>query len=605
MQKNDVIQNEEGSILRILKIEKEMILVINCINQEMPFWMSTDEMQGYKKIEQFEREYEISERQKADAQRRYTMISEILSVISSENKRITEIRRASEEYGISKQTIRRYLWIYLVAQDIRALAPASNRREKILSAQEKNMRWALNKYYYTSMKHSLRTAYTLLLKSKYCDMEGNLESRYPSFYQFRYFYRKTKKIQNEIISREGIKAYQKDNRPLIGGSVQAYAPAPGVGMFDATVCDIYLVDDERRIVGRPILTACVDAYSGLCCGYCLTWEGGVYSLRNLMLNIVEDKVCHCKRFGISITSDMWPSHQMPARFITDKGSEYCSDTFSQLAELGVILTNLPAYRPDLKGPIEKFFDTIQGYFKSYLKRKGVIEPDYQQRGARDYRLDACLTMYEFEQIILYCIVYYNSKRILENFQYDKTMLETEIRPYSNEIWKWGLKLEGCNLIEVDKVKLMKTLLPRTTGRFTRYGLKVNRIRYYNPDYTEQYLKGGTVIVTYNPDDVSNVYVIQDDRYVEFALIENRYKDMSLLQVDEMIRKQRKLIQNEAEEKLQAQIELASHIQTIAELARAEKSPKGIKQIRQNRKNARLNSHKDLEKEARRDGYRNS
>lgn len=49
--------------------------------------------------------------------------------------------------------------------------------------------------------------------------------------------------------------------------------------------------------------------------------------------------------------------------------------------------NLPAYRPELKGAVEKFFDLVQGNYKKHLKGKGVIEPDYQERGAHDYRKD--------------------------------------------------------------------------------------------------------------------------------------------------------------------------------------------------------------------------
>ena len=63
----------------------------------------------------------------------------------------------------------------------------------------------------------------------------------------------------------------------------------GIGMFDATICDIYLINDGGNLVGRPILTACIDGYSSLCCGYSLSWEGGVYSLRGLLLNIITNK----------------------------------------------------------------------------------------------------------------------------------------------------------------------------------------------------------------------------------------------------------------------------------------------------------------------------
>ena len=58
-----------------------------------------------------------------------------------------------------------------------------------------------------------------------------------------------------------MKSYERNNRPLLGDGVQEYASHVGVDMFDATVCDIYLVDDSGNLVGRPILTACVDAFS--------------------------------------------------------------------------------------------------------------------------------------------------------------------------------------------------------------------------------------------------------------------------------------------------------------------------------------------------------
>ena len=81
--------------------------------------------------------------------------------------------------------------------------------------------------------------YTLMLKDKYCDSKGELVCEYPSFYQFRYFYRQHKKTQNLLISRNGLKSYQRNNRPLLGDGIQEFAPCVGVGMLDATVCDIY------------------------------------------------------------------------------------------------------------------------------------------------------------------------------------------------------------------------------------------------------------------------------------------------------------------------------------------------------------------------------
>lgn len=153
--------------------------------------------------------------------------------------------------------------------DIAILAPKVRSFDAELTQDEKNMRWALNKFFYTTKKQSLMTACTMMLKEKYCDRVGELIGEYPSFHQFRYFYRKTRNLQNFYISRDGLKSYQRNNRPLVDEGVREFAPAVGVGMLDATICDIYLVNEVGNLVGRPVLTACIDTYSSLCCGFAI------------------------------------------------------------------------------------------------------------------------------------------------------------------------------------------------------------------------------------------------------------------------------------------------------------------------------------------------
>ena len=453
----------------------------------------------------------------------------------------------------SKQTIRKYLCLYLVYQNIAALAPAP-KVEKELSQDEKNMRWALNKFFYTKNKNSLMTAYTFMLKEKYCTIDGQLVEKYPSFDQFRYFYRKTKSMQKYYISRDGIKDYQRNNRPLLGDGVQQFAPAVGVGMLDSTICDIYLVDDGGKLVGRPVLCACVDAFSGLCCGYSLGWEGGTYSLRGLMLNVIADKQKWCKEHGVFIKKSEWDSDKLPGVLVTDMGSEYKGETFSQIVELGVKIVNLSPFRPELKNRVEKFFDLIQSTYKKQLKGKGVIEPDFQERGAHDYRKDACLTLKQFEQIILHCIIYYNNHRIID-FPFTEAMIAAEVKPYASNIFHWGRKQLGANLMDVDAKKLIQVLLPRATGKFTRKGLVVNGLRYRHDDYTEAFLRGGEAVVAYNPEDVTEIWLIEKGSFIPFALIESRFAGKTLEAVQTMQKTRKNTVSAATTDSLQAQINL--------------------------------------------------
>lgn len=602
MQKNDLYFKDD-SIVRVLEVREDKALMIDCIRRTMPQWKELVSLVGWDQCSQ-ETLYEITgvdlpeldslcpESRKV-AYERYILIAPILRLLPDEKKKCEIISVIANNEKISKQTVRKYLCLYLAFQNIAILAPKEKDSDTSLTKDEKNMRWGLNKFYFSYQKHSLKTAYTMMLKEKYCDGNGELLQEYPTFNQFRYFYRKRKNNQTYYISRNGLTNYQRNNRPLLGDGVQEYAKAPGMGMLDATVCDIYLVNEYGGIVGRPILTACLDAFSSLCCGYALTWEGGMYSLRQLMLNVVTDKQELCRKHGINIDSHEWNSSMCPGVLVTDQGTEYVSSCFEQIAELGIKVVNLPVYRPELKGTIEKFFSIIQDLFRPFLKGKGLIEPDFQERGAHDYRKDACLTLEQFEKVLIRCIIYYNSQRIIENFPYTADMLESKVAPYANDIFSYGMNLEGVNLVKVDKRQLMLTLLPRTTGKFTRSGLIVNRVRYKNTNYAEKYLSGGNVTVSYNPDDSSSVWLVDRGSFVEFTLIESRYKNKSFSEIEVMQTQKKKIVKSVEASNIQAKINLASHIEAI--VANVGSSNGDLELIPQNYEREKIKAHVDCMK----------
>ncbi|MBR2017082.1 MAG: hypothetical protein IKA00_07290, partial [Prevotella sp.] len=105
---------------------------------------------------------------------RYTLIAPILPFIYNEAERSSMVSRMAELYQISKQTIRKYLCLYLTYQRMEVLAPPLQYKQRELTHDEKNFRWALNKFYYTQRQHSLPTAYNLMLQHKYTDAFGQL-----------------------------------------------------------------------------------------------------------------------------------------------------------------------------------------------------------------------------------------------------------------------------------------------------------------------------------------------------------------------------------------------------------------------------------------------
>ncbi len=598
---NDLITYND-SILRVLDIQGAKALIIDCVKKSVPKWVDIDSLSCYAPCSDdvFPLSLNmdsIEPTSRKTAYERFTIVSRILPFITDKYKRCCVIDEIAAEKGLCKQTITNYLWLYLSTNNIAALAPQVRESTGELTKDQKNMRWALNKFYYTQRKNTLTTAYTLMLKAKYCDESGVLMEHYPTFNQFRYFYRTHKKLQTYYISRGGIKNYERNHRPLLGEGVQQFANSVGTAMLDSTVLDIYLVNDSGGVVGRPILTAAIDAYSGLCCGYSLSWEGGTYSLRSLMLNVIADKVELCKRHGIEIDRSEWGCDMLPATLVTDKGSEYISSTFEQLSDLGITIVNLPSYRPDLKSSVEKFFDVIQNLYKPHLYGKGVIMPDYQERGSIDYRKTAALTLEQFEKIILHCIVFYNSKRVLENYPYTEDMIEKSVQPYCNCVWNYGIEQKGANLISVTAESLVLTLLPRTKAKFIRKGLVVNGLRYRskNENYTERYLQGGVVTAAYNPEDVSKVWLLEGGIYSVFALIDSRFQGKTINGVTDILTRENALKTANKRTVLQAKIDLVEHISVITTEASIGQETADIRGIRGNRKREQQRTHIDFVK----------
>lgn len=218
MQKNELLQ-WNNTIIRILAIDDTRVLVIDCVKRTMPQWINSDALSECKPCEktklELQTEIELDDfenmniQERRIAHERYTMIAGILPFVVDESLRSLIIDKIADEKKVSKQTVRRYLCLYLAFDDMSVLCSRRKKGAKSLTEDEKNIRWALNKFFYTSRKNSLQTAYTLMLKEKYCDKNGALLPEYPTIHQFRYFYRKNKKMQTYYISRNGLKDYSK------------------------------------------------------------------------------------------------------------------------------------------------------------------------------------------------------------------------------------------------------------------------------------------------------------------------------------------------------------------------------------------------------------
>ena len=589
---NKIIKNND-LILRILSVKDDKYLVVNCDKLRMPFWVSKSEVSNYEIIS--EEDFliikniticnydDLDNFAKKITNERFGSISIVIKSVGNLHNRVNLLKLCAQNYKVSVETIRNRLWSYLVFQNICILAP--NKNESInLSKDEENFKYALNKYYYNSFQLPLMEVYRRLLKDKYCDSFGKILETTPTYRQFHYYFSKNNSKTNELISRKGKGKFLRDYRPLLGDGVRDYCNNIGFGMFDSTICDIYLINSDGELIGRPVLTACIDAYSSMCLGYSLGLEGGVKSLKKLALNIIDDKSSVCSKFGVILNDDTWSNkNTLPHKFITDRGRDYLSENFSQLTDLGIEIINLPPYRPDLKGIVEKFFDLIQNTYKKVLATKGVIFSDFQERGAVDYRLKATLTLEQFEKVIVNCILQYN-KGTLVNIPYE---LVGRCEPFPKDIYNYMMIQNSHTFIKVDKNVVEKTLLSRCEGQFKRNGLIVNGLRYKNLEYGDKYLEGSKVIVAFDPNEINKVWLIENGNYIEFELIEKALNGKTLEEAIEMKLEKNKVLNSGSIKSCKTKIEVQKVLEEFIEELDNE--------IKINTKNVRKNRQKEIKK----------
>lgn len=351
--------------------------------------------------------------------------------------------------------------------------------------------WAIRKFYYSAKRLSLRGTYEMLLLQRFCDHQGQLAPLYPSFASFRsYFYsRSFHKSPQKIIARQGLSHYQRNCQPAFGCASE-WRKQPGSYQMDATEADIYLLSDNGTPF-RPYIYLAVDTATQLVAGVWAGAECDESAVMRCLGNCVQDKVEWCGRYGITITEEQWPSAGLPLEIITDKGREFCGSRMDELCRrYGVELIAQAPFRPDRKGLVEQAFHLLQERFKPLLRGKGVIEPDAQERWAVDYREQAILTLEDFTQVLIHCILYLNSGRTLSS-GHTPAQLWAESTP---------------QLLHVAPEELRLMSLPRTTAKLSRKGLRANGVWYVPADMERMYL-GDTLTLAYDPSNLSATYLV--------------------------------------------------------------------------------------------------
>ncbi|MFC5541427.1 Mu transposase C-terminal domain-containing protein [Ureibacillus suwonensis] len=636
--------SESNLIERIVWLDDQYCYVVNINEASFPYQLTLEEviesLQNETKVivEQDPfvisvEDHELTEAELSKREFAWAIIQSIyvIPAIFDSKLRAQLIKEASEDFGVTKKTVRQYLKRYWArGMTKNSLLPdymncgktisqeksftkkpgrptiydSAIKRAPVTEEWKKIFRGALEKHYFIKSKPSLKYAYQQMLKESFSkkDFQSgvkvlDLDNAIPTFDQFYYWYRKWYKADYVVRKREGQREYLKNYRAIIGSATED-AKSIGVFAIDATIGDIYLVStlDKNNVVGRPTIYLIVDIFSRAIVGVSVTLMNmSGESVRVALANCFDNKQAFCKRvLNMDIGEGDWPMHYIPHTILADRGSELISDSLTSLTEnLNIKLSNIGPYRPELKGICESYFGILQQHLAPFLP--GAVQKDFNKRGGKDYRKLAVLNIQQYTQILVRCIIYYNH-RYLEGYPLSKAMIEQNVFPTPIEIFKWGLSRGNGRLIQLSSEQIRSNVLPTGDATVTAKGIRFAGLYYSSKQalkenwFSQARIKGSYKIkIQYDPQDVSVIYLRHDRRNYEVChLVEyqSMYKNVTLEEV-RLLQLNRNQQQADFEHvELNYQIQLAQEIEAIVQQAKAEDDsslPKDIKAIRHNRK----------------------
>lgn len=363
--------------------------------------------------------------------------------------------------------------------------------------------------------HAIRLFYA---KSIYCE-NGVLKEKtidpekVPTVRQLQYYIKKTYSYQHIRRRRNGDKHYDLNEREIIGfadGDVQG----PGDRFqIDATIADVYLISefDRRRIVGRPVIYFVIDVFSRLITGVYVGFEGPSWvGAMMALVSMVTPKIEFCRQYGIDIEESDWPAHYAPRRILADRGELLSVNLGKNIIEhLLIEIENTSPGRADLKALVERRFGIVPANFKPFAP--GYVEKDFNNRGAKDYRLEAALSLFEFTKLVIYAVMEHNFSPI-RDLKIPAEMVTEHLTTAPIDLWQWGIanRSGSLRLLTTDEVSL--EVMPTDNCRITAKGIFFKG-SYYNcieanekEWFTKARRSSWSIPVSYDPRDLSLIYI---------------------------------------------------------------------------------------------------
>lgn len=222
-----------GEVFRVLLELPEGSWIISYDEPVAPLFVSLADAGSLERIptpETFLAEFNRQDRSPAETAK-LALIQPLLKdevCITDRKTRLRVAKDISAESGHGQKTILRNYYRYLATGALTA------RRKPSTPQRNPDFDWAIQKFYFSSKRLSLRASYEMMLVQRFSDVNGQLLPDAPTWPSFRHYYysRNYNKQPQKVIAREGLSHYQRNCRPIFGTASQ-WRPVPGAFQMDA------------------------------------------------------------------------------------------------------------------------------------------------------------------------------------------------------------------------------------------------------------------------------------------------------------------------------------------------------------------------------------
>jgi hypothetical protein len=349
----------------------------------------------------------------------------------------------------------------------------------------------------------------------YKPSKTSLEKR-PSIETFRYYVKK--KYTPVELLKQMLPAitWEQTKRAIRGKAFDRLFGPAQVYMIDSTIADVYLVSEfnPHWIIGRPIVYLVRDVWSGMIVGVHVALEGPSWNTARLALfNAFSPKGEFLRSLGFKMTDADWPCAHGCLDIVHDRGEQLSIPSTDSAHDLRINLSPCPSFRPDMKGSIETLFHWIRDATVKWMP--GAVLSRARERGQRDSRLDATLTLHRFTRILVHAILTFNKTAdVSDRLVGPLSGLEIKATPIN--LWNYGLDNLHGSPPQWDQDTLYTALLPssivsvREDGvNFAGHAYKGNMVDKQQWQEFARTFGKKKLKIKYHPNDPRHIYCLDD------------------------------------------------------------------------------------------------